>query len=278
MHILNEFIDHEIDRGKSPQTTRSYKYKLTQFEKWLDTAGADLYSFSRSDVQQYIDSLTAKKKSAATINAHYAALRAFARFTKKEECINDIRIVKAPNLYREAPIALERKEVLRIMREVDRSHNKRDMAIILTLIYTGIRVSELTALDRDDIEISDRKGILTVRQGKGNKERKIPLHKEARRAIELYLKSRESTADPLFLSNRQKRISVRSVQKICNDYGVNVHKFRHTFVTDLVDNGYDDKTIQTMTGHESPAMITRYRSVREEDKINAIESLYMDKD
>ncbi|WP_419181272.1 site-specific integrase, partial [Klebsiella pneumoniae] len=90
------------------------------------------YSFSRSDVQQYLDDLTAQKKSSATINGHYAAIRSFSQFANKTECITDIRIVKAPNLYREAPVALERKEVLRIMREVDRSNNKRDKAILLT--------------------------------------------------------------------------------------------------------------------------------------------------
>lgn len=277
MHILNEFIDYIKDQGKSPETIRGYKYKLLHFEKWLGAVETDLYSFSRSDVQQYLDDLTAQKKSSATINGHYAAIRSFSQFANKTECITDIRIVKAPNLYREAPVALERKEVLRIMREVDRSNNKRDKAILLTCIYAGIRVAEIVALDIDDINFTERQGTIRIRQGKGNKERTIPLHKEARYAITDYLKSRESTADALFLSNRQSRISKRSVQQICNKYGINPHKFRHTFVTDLVDAGIDDKTIQTLTGHESPAMITRYRSVRPEDKENAIEVLYRDR-
>lgn len=278
MHILDSFINHEKEHGKSPETIRGYHYKLLHFEKWLGAVETDLYEFSRSDVQQYLDDLTSQKKSASTVNGHYAAIRSFSQFAKKTDCIKDIRIVKAPNLYREAPVALERKEVLRILREVDRSGNKRDKAILLTCVYAGIRVAEIVSLDIDDISFSERQGTIRVRQGKGNKERIIPLHKEARYAISDYLKTRESTAAALFLSNRQTRISKRTVQHICNKYGVNPHQFRHTFVTDLVDAGIDDKTIQTLTGHESPAMITRYRSVRPEDKQNAIEALYRNRD
>ncbi len=154
-----------------------------------------------------------KRKVHLPLMAIIVAIRSFSHFAKKTDCIKDIRIVKAPNLYREAPVALERKEVLRIMREVDRGGNKRDKAILLTCIYAGIRVAEIVALDIDDISFSERQGTIRVRQGKGNKERIIPLHKEARYAVSDYLKTRESTADALFLSNRQTRISKRTVQR-----------------------------------------------------------------
>lgn len=186
MHILDSFINHEKEHGKSPETIRGYHYKLLHFEKWLGAVETDLYEFSRSDVQQYLDDLTSQKKSASTVNGHYAAIRSFSQFAKKTDCIKDIRIVKAPNLYREAPVALERKEVLRILREVDRSGNKRDKAILLTCVYAGIRVAEIVSLDIDDISFSERQGTIRVRQGKGNKERIIPLHKEARYAISDY--------------------------------------------------------------------------------------------
>ncbi|ANB66113.1 phage integrase family protein (plasmid) [Anoxybacillus sp. B7M1] len=277
MNVIENFIDLGLhEKGKSPHTIRTYRHSLIHFEKWLASVDATLINYSRSDVQQYIDELVARKLSAATVNNHFAAIRAFSAFMHKEDCVRDIRIVKAANANEQAPAALTKLERQRIKREIDRTGNKRDIAIIFTLLYTGIRLSELVALDRDDIKISDRKGELVVRQGKGNKERKIPLHKEVRRAIQEYLKERTDHDPALFLSNYKKRISVRSVQHICKKLGIHPHQLRHTFVTSLVDSGVDDETIRTLTGHSSIIMVARYRSVREEDRENAIDNLYLD--
>ncbi|MEF7566011.1 tyrosine-type recombinase/integrase [Bacillus infantis] len=277
MDPLVYFIEKGLrEKGKSPKTIRAYQYALFNFEKWLQAVETDLENFGRSDVQQYIDELADNKKSAATINSYFAAIRSFARFYERPETVSDIRIVKTPNLMKEAPVALEKNERQRIKREIDRTGHKRDIAIILTLLYTGIRVSELVNLDIDDVEASERKGSLTVRHGKGNKPRKLPLHPEVRRALRQYIDERTDEDPALFLSTHKKRISVRSVQHLCNKYGVNPHKFRHTLVTNLVDQGQDDETIRTITGHEHVNMIARYRSVREEDKEAAISSLYMD--
>lgn len=277
MDLLNKFmVDGLSEKGKSPKTIRSYFYSLSNFEKWLKGVDTDLSNFARSDVQQYIDELTANKKSAATINAYYAAIRALAKYLNKPEAVEDIRIVKAPKIMSEAPIALDKKERHKIRREIDRTGNKRNIAIFMTLLYTGIRISELVALDKSDIEVSERKGNLYVRNGKGNKSRTIPLHPEARRAIRQYLEERTDNDPALFLSTHKKRISVRSVQSLCEKYDIHPHKFRHTFVTDLVDAGVDDETIRTLTGHEHVAMIARYRSVRQEDKEAAINKLFID--
>jgi site-specific recombinase XerD len=277
MSLIEKFIEIELkQKGKSPYTIRTYRHNLLRFEKWLASVGATLENYSRSDVQQYIDELVAQKLSAATVNNHFSAIRSFSSFVNKADCVKDIRIVKAPNLYQQAPVALTKLERQRIKREIDRTGNKRDIAIIFTLLYTGIRLSELVALDRDDVKISERKGELIVRKGKGYKERRIPLHKEARRAIQEYLNERKDSNPALFLSNFKKRISARSVQRLCQKLGIHPHQLRHTFVTNLVDSGVDDETIRTLTGHSSVIMVARYRSVREEDRENAIENLYLD--
>lgn len=113
----------------------------------------------------------------------YNAIRKFCRWAKKQDCIEDVHIIKAPDYKQTAPKALNRLERKWLEREVDRSGNKRDYAIFRTLLYTGLRVSELVSLDRSDVDISDRKGELRVRAGKGNKERALPLDVDTRRAI-----------------------------------------------------------------------------------------------
>lgn len=277
MKTIETFINDElINKGKSPQTTRTYQNQLVQFETWLSEAGTDIRSYSRSDVQQYFDELTKQKKSASTMNTHFYAIKKFSTYIDKENCVQDIRLVKAAPIIQQAPAALTKLELQRIKREVDRTEKKRDIAIIFTLIYTGMRVSELVALDRDDISISERKGTILIRQGKGNAERKIPLHKEVRRAITEYLNTREDYNPVLFMSNYKKRISVRSVEYLCSKFGAHPHQFRHTFITDLVDAGIDDETIRTLTGHINVSMIARYRTVREEARENAIDNLFLD--
>jgi integrase len=148
-----------------------------------------------------------------------------------------------------APKALSRIEENRIIREVDRSGNKRDYAIVMTLLHWGLRVSELVFLNRDSIDFSERKGGITVIE-KGNKERTVPLSAEAKRAIERYLEIRKDNLSPLFISNFEKRISVRTVQRILNDYGCHPHILRHTYITKLVREGIDWGIIQQLSGHK----------------------------
>ncbi|MGZ4160043.1 MAG: tyrosine-type recombinase/integrase, partial [Neobacillus sp.] len=136
--------------------------------------------------------------------------------------------------------------------------------------------SELVELDRSDVEIKERGGQPLVRSGKGNKERVIPLNSEARRSINKYLDERSDAYAPLFLSNRQERISVRSVQHLLSQYGVHPHQLRHTFITGLVRVNEDIAVIQLRSGHSSADMILRYSIPSEEDKTQAVEAIYKD--
>ncbi|TXL67477.1 integrase [Cerasibacillus terrae] len=260
-------------RGKSATTIKTYVYCLEQFDKWLVGSGTNIEEFSRSDVQQYIDYLAAKKKSASTINKIWNAIKKYCKFAGKEECMEEISIVKAPDYKKEAPEALSRNERNRLIREIDRTSNKRDFAILMVLLNTGVRVSELVSIDRSDIEMSERKGKLTV-VGKGNKERSIPLNGEVRRAIDKYLHQRTDQHPALFLSNRGKRISVRTVQNLIHKYGYHVHQLRHTFITDLQRSGADLTLIQSLSGHSSLGMLSRYSMPTQEDKQKAVEILY----
>jgi integrase/recombinase XerC/integrase/recombinase XerD len=146
----------------------------------------------------------------------------------------------------------------------------------MTLLMTGIRVAELVALDRSDVDLSDRKGSLVVRSGKGNKERTLPLNVDARRAIENYLDERTDSNPALFISNRQERISIRSVQHLMEKNGHNVHQTRHSFITGLVRAGEDISVIQSLSGHSSADMILRYSMPSNDDKQRAVERIFKD--
>lgn len=271
--VIDKFVSEGL-KGKSAATVRTYTHALKQFEQWLGEVGTNLNEYSRSDVQQYIDYLKKRKQSAATVNKVWNAIKKFSKWNKKADTIEEINVIKQQDIKHEAPSSLSQRERMRLIREVDRLGNKRDIAIITTLLNTGLRVSELTSLDKSDIELSERKGSLRV-VGKGNKQRTIPLNNETRRAINNYLNERSSNDDKaLFLSNRGERISVRSVQHLVNKFGFNVHQLRHTFITDLVRSGKDIALIQSLTGHSSADMILRYSAPSEDDKQAAVEDLY----
>ncbi|WP_405168937.1 tyrosine-type recombinase/integrase [Paenibacillus sp. FSL H3-0286] len=273
--MLDLFISEGL-RGKSEATVKTYRHALKQFNQWLEGYDTTLEGFSRTDVQQYVTYLASKKKSAATINKVYNAIKKFCRWSMKLECIEEVHIIKAPDYKLTAPKALDKLERSRLERNVDRNGNKRNYAIVRTLLYTGLRVSELVNLDRSDVDISDRKGELRVRVGKGNKERALPLDVDTRWAIRKYLEERADSHEALFISNRDKRISVRSVQYLLEQHDLHAHQLRHTFITGLVRANQDISVIQSLSGHSSADMILRYSKPTEEDKLRAVEGLYRD--
>ena len=270
--MLEIFINEGL-RGKSKTTVRTYYHALQQFQDWLAGVDASLDSFGRVDVQQYIDYLASKKKSASTINKVYSAIKKFAKWANRPETVEDISVVKAPDMKKQAPEGLSKIERNRLLRELDRAGNRRNFAVGAILLMGGLRVSELVSLDKDDIEISERKGCMRV-VGKGKKERVIPLNAEARRAITKYLEERSDSHPALFISNRGERLSVRSVQFLLGKQGYHPHQLRHTFITGLVRAHEDISVIQSLSGHSSADMILRYSQPSEEDKQRAVDNMF----
>lgn len=269
---IDQFINEAMP-GKSENTVKSYKQSLLKFAEWLDDSGTDLEGYARTDVQQYIAYMQSSKKAASSINREIAAIKAYSRYTGNESAITNLRVVKAAKPTDKAPEWLERTKVNAILRETDRKANKRDHAIVQTLLNCGLRVSELVSLDIADYETSERKGLIRV-IGKGLKERHVPVSSECRHAINAYLAQRNDNNEALFLSNYGKRISVRSVQHMLEQYGVHPHQLRHTFVKRLVDSGEPIPNIQALTGHSSADMIAWYAKPSNENLINTIEKVF----
>lgn len=119
-------------------------------------------------------------------------------------------------------------------------------------------MSELCQLNRTDLKLSERSGSLTVRKGKGNIARTVPLPVDARHYISKYLESRTDADTALFLSQYKRRISVRSVQHMLQKYNIHPHQLRHTYCRELVNAGIDIASVAELAGHASLEVTRRY--------------------
>src|SRR5215211_3163722 len=185
--LVGRFLQDLQRQETSPQTRSSYRLDLLHFAGWFARTAGEAFTpeaVTPTDVREYRGYLlNVEKRQPATINRRLAALRRFFQWAKaiglvKELPTENVKgVVSSPR----APRWLEKRDVDRLIRTVERHGNTRDLAIVLTLRHTGIRVSELSALKVGDVEVSDRKGSLTVRSGKGGKFRVLPLNSDARK-------------------------------------------------------------------------------------------------
>jgi site-specific recombinase XerD len=189
--ITEQYQGYLAQVGKSPHTVRAYRQDLTAFGQWFEQTNGDGFdprAVDSRDIQEYKSHLTVRGRAPATINRRLIALRGFFRWAKQEglaeespfEAIEKVLVKQQKDT---APRWLERKEQLVLLRAVRKAGSRRDLAIIQTLLGTGLRISELAALKVADLELSKRKGWLHVREGKGSKAREIPLDNKTRQAI-----------------------------------------------------------------------------------------------
>lgn len=268
-----------LNETKSEGTAKIYTYSLNAFAEWLCDNGGDIDRLTRHDIAGYINAMkngtdgTGRKKSASTLNNRFAAIRAFAEYMNRKDVIEAIDVPAAPKLKDQAPKSLNRNEKNRLMRDVERNATNRIddngkvvekgsvkyAAIVNLLVLSGLRISELVALDIDDIGA----GKIVVRGGKGNKERVVPLHKEAALWIARYMEERRGIdvdTPALFLSRLRRRIDVRSVQKMLKErYGISPHTLRHTFASEFInDKGKPISAAATLLGHSDINVTARY--------------------
>jgi integrase/recombinase XerD len=273
--MIDLFLDTLENKGKRTLTVKTYGYILRAFSHWLTETGGDITNLTRFDVQSYIRYLEQDGKSATTINKIFACLSAFARFLKRSDLMEEIQKPAVLIPQHISPKSLVRKERNRLLRDVERDGNLRNIAITYTLLFTGIRVSELCGLNREDVEIHPRSGRLIIRNGKGRKERSVPLSVELRLHLRRYMDSRKDQDPALFLSNFKKRISVRATQYVLAKYHVHPHELRHTFCRELVGAGIDLTTVADLAGHADINVTRRYTMPSEEELQKVIDKVFM---
>lgn len=199
---------------------------------------------------------------------HLIALRGFLKYLAKREIKSlDHSLIELPHVVRKQVTFLQYDEIENLLDQIDTTNETglRDRAIIELLFSGGLRVSELVKLNRDSINLERREFIV---RGKGNKDRPIFISEAAADHVRDYLNARTDSLIPLFLNNSKnlqavdtsgnyRRLTARSIERIVQKYArmagitkhVSPHTLRHSFATDLLMNGADLRSVQTMLGH-----------------------------
>lgn len=286
--LVEEFLEHlDLGRGLSRHTLRAYRGDLERFLHFLvDYLGIPEKDLRPEDVEAgtvraFLGSMTrerlAKRSQARTLSA----VRSLFKYACREGFLpkNPASSVRTPKLEQTLPRHLRPGEVETLIETEIRegSWAVRDRALLEMLYATGLRVGELVSLDWADIDLDAR--VVRV-LGKGSKERMVPFGKPATAALEAWRiawpehrqrskgDDRED-GDPLFLNNRGRRLSDRSVRRIVDQVAiaagvaehVHPHTLRHTFATHLLEEGADLRAIQELLGHSSLATTQRYTHV-----------------
>ncbi|MBU8909019.1 tyrosine-type recombinase/integrase [Desertibacillus haloalkaliphilus] len=256
---ISHFANYLLKQKKSENTIKTYQRVLQSFENWLEKNNKSIISFTRSDIQLYMDYLTSVQKSDSTIDKSFNAIRSFTRYLNQPQLTDGIKYKKRMN-NNPLPEGLTKDEINNLLTLVQEKENKRNVAIVYTLLFTGIRVSELCALNRSDLKENGQNTSLVVSNQESSKKKKriLPIPKQVIEYLNLYLSSRNDDNDALFVSNYRKRISPRTVQHMLNRYNVYPHKFRHTFCYELARKGVDLSIIATLAGHSDINITKQY--------------------
>lgn len=266
----------EVERNLSLHTVKAYLRDLHQFHLFLkQTQGEviDAQVLGRVDallLRQYLASLQ-KKCSRSSVARKLSTLKTFYRFLERQGAVvaSPVASVAAPRRQHYLPTVLSAEQTGRLLDAPVNSYPQlvRDLAICEMLYSCGLRVGELTSLNLDAVDLEQRQVRVL---GKGNKERLLPIGRQACHALNLYLQQRPATeAVGLFLNYRGGRLTARSIQRLLKrrlqqlnlSADVTPHALRHSFATHLLDAGADLRVIQELLGHVSLSTTQRYTSV-----------------
>ena len=240
-----------------------------------------LQAIERKDIRAYLAALSSEKLNTRTIARKLASFRSFFRFciSKGSISVNPMEDIETPKIAKKIPITLTTEQIQEFFNQPDLSSylGLRDRTIMELFYSSGLRVTELISLNRDDLCSRD---LWIKLKGKGKKERIIPITKNAADWIEGYLNhperyqnvdshSPEADSKAVFLNKWGTRLSARSVDRNFEKYletsgfarKVTPHTLRHTIATHWLDNGMDLKTIQQLLGHSNVATTTIYTQV-----------------
>lgn len=271
---LSTFLSHlRVERGLSPNTLVAYERDLGAFIAFLDEKSLNLANLKAENIIEFIALKRSKGLAESSIARMTVSIRSFYRFLAKEEGIEDIaRDLVPPRIPKRLPKALTISEITMILDAPSREGmGIRDRALLELLYATGARVSELIALNLEDIKNSagENAEFRTLRLlGKGRKERLVPVGSFARAALDQYLTrlrptlaklENQKSARALFLNQRGGRLSRQAAWKIVLDSAqraglekdVSPHALRHSFATHLLDGGADVRVVQELLGHAS---------------------------
>lgn len=290
---LIDFLDYcEIEKGLSSKTQENYTRFLRKFFVWLkDTSNSSLTpaKLTPEHVWQYkvylsrhIDLRTKKTLKKTTQNYYLIALRSLLEFFVEKDIASlppsKVKLAKDKSDKEIKFLTLDQLKRLLAAPAGSTIIGLRDRALLETLFSTGLRVAELAALNRDQLRIKDDTQDLEIAVvGKGSKIRTVYFSNRAIKALHSYLKERRDMDDALFINykrgsantNASRRLTVKSIEDIVKKYVVTSglpvmatpHTLRHSFATDLLNNGVDLRTVQEFLGHSNIATTQIYTHV-----------------
>jgi site-specific recombinase XerD len=283
----------EVERNLSPNTIYQYRRDLLMLNEHARGLKRSLQQLTPSDLSNFIESLKRRRKYQPRTQARKVeTIRCFYKWLVREEILDrsPAEKLETPKLPKALPLALTQEEQERIFTHTQSLayglRGKRDHCLFHFLFYLGLRVSELAGLKYENIRKNDNGARDIQLFGKGNKERKIPLHERAGKALDDYLAARPETPhNYVFLSLRGKtfrqRISVRSIQHMVKTYRKKLklperftpHKARSTFLSRLVQQGVDISIVGKLAGHANLQTTMGYLSFRDQDIRSAVDRL-----
>ncbi len=286
---LTDFLEHlEIEGGRSQNTIRNYSLYL---ERFIEFAGdievvkitSEMIRRYRLWLNRYKNDNDGKELSILTQSYHLIALRGFLTYLSRRDILSlSADKIILPKTVRKQVTFLQYDEVVNLIDNIplDSEQGLRDRAIIELLFSSGLRVSELVNLNRDHINLKRREFMV---RGKGQKDRPVFVSQHAAEQVENYLQARQDSLPALFLnyskrstkpttSGDYRRLSARSIQRMISHYArlagitkhVSPHTMRHSFATDLLMNGADLRSVQSLLGHSSISTTQVYTHVTDQ--------------
>lgn len=297
--LILDYIEHlEVEGGRSSKTAENYKLYLERFVEFSEDTSVGKISTEmlrkyRLWLNRYKNDL-GETLATITQSYHLIALRGFLTYLSKRD-IDSLspEKIELPKVSRKQVTFLHFDEVTRMLEAIDTSDEAglRDRAIIELLFSSGLRVSELVNLNRDHVNTKHREFMV---RGKGQKDRPVFIGEIAAEHVEEYLHVRLDNLPPLFLSYSRnnissqagdyRRLTARSIQRIISKYArlagitkhVSPHTMRHSFATDLLMNGADIRSVQSMLGHSNISTTQIYTHVTDAHLREVYEKFHSD--
>jgi len=260
---LAEFFHHlKVEKRASDHTLDSYQRDINQFITFCSTHKIQQWNQVQAiDIRNHIANRHRKGLSSKSVQRELSAIRSFYNFLLRKKLLdsNPAQHVHAPKQERKLPKVLDVDQIFGLLeKKPDSVLEIRDLAMFELFYSSGLRLSELAALEMDDIDLTEQS--LRIRHGKGEKQRDLPVGSKAVAAINNWLDFRPETTDKaLFTSNKGKHLSQRNIQlrldRWCKKNGlpehVHPHMLRHSFASHLLESSQDIRAVQELLGHSN---------------------------
>ena len=272
IYLVSEFLNYIRNKNYSLNTIISYINDLYYFHEFVKM---DFDKVKYDDIRDYLEYLNLKKEKSTSVSRKISSLKSFYKFLYKNDYMDkkDYPLVKVtyPKKEKKLPKFLYYNDLLEIINESSKDKDGiRDRLIIEMLYATGVRVSELVNIKLNDIDFNNKRIIVC---GKGNKERIVYYGDYAEEVLNKYLKTHvRKNNNYLFLNSKGEQITDGGIRYIIDNImkklsiktHVTPHVLRHTFATDMLNNGCDIKVVQELLGHSSLKATEIYTHVTNE--------------